>query len=769
MFEVQSQFQHQKNRLATLAVALISLVFFSPLAASAQSVSAEPPPTNIRVTNYSQLNNEEQVFFSPIDSNILISVWRDFRLGYRQVGIGRSADGGQTWVDSLIEPDMQYINQLFGPPDIAWQSDPTLTVDAAGNFYISVLDFSSTSPNLDSGIIAFYKSIDSGQTWTGPVANAPVTDWYFEDKQFITADRTGGAHDGNVYLSWTRFPNPNRIVFQRSIDGAQSFEDTVVVGPKQTSTGCGGAQIAAGQFSIPVVDAEGGVHVFWQGTRLDSVGACVGGTAIKHVVSVDGGQTFTYADDIVEVSGWTSSPGGVSTYSQPVVDVDIFGGPFHGNMYLTYTNIGPEDAGRSDVDFQVSTDKAQNWTDRQQVNDFSASGLADAFHPWLVVNQEGVVAMIFYDNRLDPPMYYDFDLIAAYSFDGGLTISSNHRITTVSSNPDNLASSSLERDPPVEYMSGIDDPDVARLASPQAGKIGEYIGLTAFYDKLNATWTDSRDFNSEVYTANWYIPLLETRLLAPADGSHAAATDSLHWATAWKHDQDRYRWEIASDAGFAALVDSGSTDTVFADLGGSLPDGEYFWRVKSMNTSETDSAEYSVTYDFTIDGTPPSAPALVTPDSGAVLLDSVIAFDWTDAVDGVSAVTYSLLVSTTDAFTPGPQTLQFNDLVISQHTPAAFTAGEYFWKAIAFDAVLNSTESEVFSFEYIEYVCGDADGSGSITIADVTFSIARIFSGGPESVPPEAADADGSGSLTIADVTYTIAHIFSGGPAPVCP
>lgn len=67
------------------------------------------------------------------------------------------------------------------------------------------------------------------------------------------------------------------------------------------------------------------------------------------------------------------------------------------------------------------------------------------------------------------------------------------------------------------------------------------------------------------------------------------------------------------------------------------------------------------------------------------------------------------------------------------------------------------------------YVCGDADGSGGISIADVTFLIAHIFSGGASPVPPQAGDADGSGGISIADVTYLIAHIFSAGAAPVCP
>jgi hypothetical protein len=63
---------------------------------------------------------------------------------------------------------------------------------------------------------------------------------------------------------------------------------------------------------------------------------------------------------------------------------------------------------------------------------------------------------------------------------------------------------------------------------------------------------------------------------------------------------------------------------------------------------------------------------------------------------------------------------------------------------------------------------GDADNGGAMTIGDVTFLIARIFSGGPAPVCCEEGDADGSGAITIGDVTYLIARIFSGGPAPVC-
>jgi Pregnancy-associated plasma protein-A len=61
---------------------------------------------------------------------------------------------------------------------------------------------------------------------------------------------------------------------------------------------------------------------------------------------------------------------------------------------------------------------------------------------------------------------------------------------------------------------------------------------------------------------------------------------------------------------------------------------------------------------------------------------------------------------------------------------------------------------------------GDADGTGSLNIADVTYLIDLIFNGGPPSVPANAGDADCGGSVNIGDVTFLIAFIFNSGAAP---
>jgi hypothetical protein len=379
--------------------------------------------------------------------------------------------------------------QYFGPD--SKQSDPTMTVDRYGNFYMSVLDWDAFGLTGGS-VIAFYKSTDKGISWTGPVPNVSEIGDFFEDKQFITLDRTSGPYDGNLYCSWTRFDNPDRIMFVRSIDGGASFEDTIIVGPTQTSTGCGGYVVDAGQFSIPIVSSNSDVHVFWQGTALDSGATCTGRTVIKHVVSSDGGQIFTYEDTVLSVSGYTSAAGGISTYSQPAGDADITGGPFDGNIYVSFTNEGPEDASHTDIDFVRSTNNGLTWSQRSQINDDTNTIAIDNFHPWLIVNEEGVIMVIFYDQRYDAPSYYNFDLIAAYSFDGGLTFTSNHRVSSVSSSPGNLKNSEVVR-PWVDNEDGTMTPV---YMDPMAGLIGEYIGVTAYHDKINAVWTDSRDGNS---------------------------------------------------------------------------------------------------------------------------------------------------------------------------------------------------------------------------------------------------------------------------------
>jgi len=154
------------------------------------SWATPPPPTNYRISAPSpNIQNEEQVWVCPTDSNVIVALWRDFRLGYRQVGVGRSTDGGNTWTDSLVT------RQIYPR-----QSDPCVDVDSDGNFYLCYMDYNYGFQSTFSVL----KSFDKGASWS-QWFNTPVNTVTFEDKQFITIDRTGGPYDGNFYIALARF------------------------------------------------------------------------------------------------------------------------------------------------------------------------------------------------------------------------------------------------------------------------------------------------------------------------------------------------------------------------------------------------------------------------------------------------------------------------------------------------------------------------------------------------------------------------------------
>jgi fibronectin type 3 domain-containing protein len=71
------------------------------------------------------------------------------------------------------------------------------------------------------------------------------------------------------------------------------------------------------------------------------------------------------------------------------------------------------------------------------------------------------------------------------------------------------------------------------------------------------------------------------------------------------------------------------------------------------------------------------------------------------------------------------------------------------------------------SLGIMTYKAGDADGDGTIDIADVVYLINYLFIGGPAPVIMEAGDANGDCGINVVDVVYLINYLFVGGPAPV--
>jgi hypothetical protein len=219
-----------------------------PLSLLEYPISDEPyePPIildleNIQINsdNTTQLQNEEMVCINPTNTDNAVAVWRDFRLGYRRVGVGYTFDGGQTWTDAL-----------FDVPYRPWASDPVLTVDDNGNYYACTLEYEGTFDE-PSGLYV-RKSSDGGISWSGPVIAIDSVQGVFEDKQWIALDRTTSPSNGNIYISWTRFGSITEILLVSSTDGNITYSNPVNV-----------SDDSGVQWSVPAVGAGGEVFVAW--------------------------------------------------------------------------------------------------------------------------------------------------------------------------------------------------------------------------------------------------------------------------------------------------------------------------------------------------------------------------------------------------------------------------------------------------------------------------------------------------------------------------
>ena len=99
-------------------------------------------------------------------------------------------------------------------------------------------------------------------------------------------------------------------------------------------------------------------------------------------------------------------------------------------------------------------------------------------------------------------------------------------------------------------------------------------------------------------------------------------------------------------------------------------------------------------------------------------------------------------------------------------------AGSGFPMAHAYDSTLGGS-MDAFVAKLIpgscECICGDADNSGSVNVADLTYLVDYFFRGGPAPPIDIAADMDCSGAVDVADMTYLNDYLNSGGPDPCDP
>ena len=85
----------------------------------------------------------------------------------------------------------------------------------------------------------------------------------------------------------------------------------------------------------------------------------------------------------------------------------------------------------------------------------------------------------------------------------------------------------------------------------------------------------------------------------------------------------------------------------------------------------------------------------------------------------------------------------------------------------------DACNADTMSFMVRIYLCGDIDNNDNgPNIADLTYLVAYLFSGGPAPGILATGNTDGivgpGGAIDVSDLTYLVAYLFSGGPPPIC-
>jgi len=335
------------------------------------------PNANLSQNGFPQ--NEPSVRISRTNPNYVVAAWRDFKLGYiepnvvRRIGYTYSTNGGLTWAAPLLLPDPN--------PDHTSQSDPVITSDAQGHFYIS-----STSRKPVTGYnrdMLLYKSTNNGQTFFLHAVAVPGSGGAGEDKEWIFCDLvpTNPTYN-NIFISWTSFGPQPGIKFRKGTNGGANWSATVNVGDN-----------TQGQGSNVCSGTGGQVYMVWASN------------GIKFDKSTNAGTSFGTDFSLSTVTNTGDS--------YPFITCDYSNRTSRGNVYVVWAD---NRGGNFDVYFQRSTSAGVNWLGAPvRINDVTTG---NQYWPMVQCDTNGFIYTIYYDTRLGATQINSY---IAYSTNSGDT------------------------------------------------------------------------------------------------------------------------------------------------------------------------------------------------------------------------------------------------------------------------------------------------------------------------------------------------------------
>ena len=416
------------------------------------ALTCSPAPCttpNVQASGGGSPVNETPIAVDPKNPAHLLTGGNDYNCPNIQ-GFYASSNKGSTWNHTC----------LAALPGTGGDGDPVVAYDLHHTAFIGGID----SPGSTSEI-ALEKSTNNGGSWSAPfVSIVGIPPYTFVDKEWMQIDDTPTSQWPNwIYISSTEFdPNNNTIIaVGHSPDGGASWSNVKVDSATYP---------IIDQFSDLAIGKDGTVYVSWMRCSATGPTGDCGGTKamIMFSKSTDGGNTWSAP---VMISFANLAPDSCGAFygclpntservsNVPAIDVDRTTGPFSNRLYVSFYNY-------NGTRLQVVVSKSKNggatWNKPVKV---AGSAVNDEFFPWLTTDSSGVVGVTWLDRRLDPSNI-NYDSFATTSTTGGVSFTTNVRVSTVSSNP---------------FNDGFG-----------SGFMGDYTGNIWSGSTLFGSWTDTR-------------------------------------------------------------------------------------------------------------------------------------------------------------------------------------------------------------------------------------------------------------------------------------
>lgn len=416
----------------------------SPRPATGAALLGTPGETRLGADD-AHTQNETAI---AIDNSTVVAGWNSFTATGVVMGVARSTNGGDSWSSTSL-----------GGFDV--MSDPAIAPGGGKWYYSYIARGGVAGTDLD---VFVQRSIDDGATWLAPVA--VTADTNFDDKSYVA------AQGDKVLVAYADFGvSPAKIHAVRSLDGGQTFDhDTVLA---NASVGGNGA--------CPVIAPDGTFYVFWRDSFQQFLWMSR---------SDDSGATWSPDSSIVAMHPLPSSvPAGEGGFR--LLNLPSAAAAPNGGLVVVWND---QLLGDPDILAIRSSDGGESWSSPVRVNDDAAGALQ--FFPWVAVDGEGDVHVVWYDRRNDN---VDLDVYYAASTDGGATFGANRRLTAASFVP------------------------VLPTEGGAAAFIGDYNAIAAGASGVFPFYQDSRRGEQDVWVQRLAAPLF-------GDGFESGGTSAWSFA-----------------------------------------------------------------------------------------------------------------------------------------------------------------------------------------------------------------------------------------------